>query len=113
MTEEPGKFTTTEPSVEKSKLQFHLGLPRVSVDMSLTYWGRDKMADILQTKFSNNIFFNENVWIPIDISMKFVSSDPVDNKPVFGTVIFRRRIGDKPLPEPMIKQVIARAQWGK
>ena len=35
----------------------------------LTHWGRDKMDAISQTIFW---ILNENVWIPIKISLKFV-----------------------------------------
>ena len=37
----------------------------------LTYWGRDKMAALSQQRFQRH-FFNENVWILIKISLKFV-----------------------------------------
>ena len=37
----------------------------------LTHWGRDKMAAIFQTTFLKCIFLNENVEIPIKISLKF------------------------------------------
>ena len=39
---------------------------------SLTHWARDKMATISQTTFSNAFFFNENIWILINISLNFV-----------------------------------------
>ena len=45
-----------------------------------SHWGQDKMAVIPQTKLSN-IFFNENVWISIKISLKFVPMGPVNNIP--------------------------------
>ena len=30
------------------------------------------------------IFLNENVWIPIEISLKFVPKGPIDNIPALG-----------------------------
>ena len=54
----------------------------------------------------NCIFLNENVWIAIKISLKFVSKGPIDNKPAFVQVMAWRRTGDKPLPEPMLTQFI-------
>ena len=39
------------------------------------------MADIFQTTFSNFIFLNENVWIPIKASLKFVPKGPINNIP--------------------------------
>ena len=39
------------------------------------------MDAILQTTFRSALFFNENVWIPIEISLKFVPKGPIDNIP--------------------------------
>ena len=61
------------------------------------------MAAILADIFKC-IFFNENDMIPIQISLKFVASSPIDNKPALVQVMAWRRIGDKPLPEPMMAQ---------
>ena len=44
--------------------------------------------------------------IPIQISLKFVSRSPIDNKPALVQVMAWRRTGDKPLPEPMMIQLI-------
>ena len=48
------------------------------------------------------IFLNENVWIPIKISLKFVPEGPINNIPVLVQVMAWRRRGDKPLSEPMM-----------
>ena len=40
----------------------------------------------------------------IRISSKFVAKSPVDNKPTLVQVTAWRRIGDKPLPEPVLPQ---------
>ena len=48
------------------------------------------------------IFMNENDGIPFQISMKFVPRNPIDNKPASIQEIAWRRIGNKPLPEPMM-----------
>ena len=40
-----------------------------------------------------NIFLNENVWIIIKISLKFVPGDPFDNKPAFVQIMTWRRSG--------------------
>ena len=50
------------------------------------------------------IFWNENDTIPIQISLKFVPRNPIDNKPVLLQAMAWRRTGDKPLPEPMLAQ---------
>ena len=46
----------------------------------LTHWGRDKM-DAFADDIFKCIFFIENVWIPIKISLKFVPKGPIDNIP--------------------------------
>ena len=48
------------------------------------------------------IFVNENVWIPIKISPKFVPKDPIDNIPALVQIMAWRCAGDKPLSEPMM-----------
>ena len=48
------------------------------------------------------IFLNENVWIPIKISMKFVPKGPINNIPALVQIIAWRRPGNKPLSEPMM-----------
>ena len=48
------------------------------------------------------IFLNENVWIPIKISMKFVPKGPINNIPALVQIMAWRRSGDKPLFEPMM-----------
>ena len=57
------------------------------------------LADIV--KF---IFMKENDRILVQISLKFVSRSPIDNKAALVQVIAWRRTGDKPLPEPMMTQ---------
>ena len=50
------------------------------------------------------IFLNENVWIPIKISLKFVPKGPINNIPALVQMMAWRRTGDKPLSEPMMTQ---------
>ena len=47
-------------------------------------------------------FVNENVWIPIKISLKFVPESPINNIPALVQIMAWRRAGDKPLSEPMM-----------
>ena len=54
----------------------------------------------------NSIFLNENVWIPIKISLKFVLKDPINNIPALVQIMAWRRPGDKPLSEPMIVNLL-------
>ena len=48
------------------------------------------------------IFLNENVWIPIRISLKFVPKGPINNIPSLVQIMAWRRPGDKPLSETMM-----------
>ena len=48
------------------------------------------------------IFLNENVWIPIEIALKFVPKSSINNNPTLFQIMARRRPGDKPLSEPMM-----------
>ena len=53
---------------------------------------------------SKYIFFNEKFFILIRIPLKCVSMSPNDNAWELVQVMAWRRIGDKPLPEPMLTQ---------
>ena len=62
------------------------------------------------------IFLNENVWISINISLKFVPRGPINNIPTLVQVMAWRRPGDKPLSEPMMVRLpthicITPPQW--
>ena len=64
------------------------------------------------------IFLNENVWISIHISLKFVPRGPITNIPTLVQVMAWRRPGDKPLSEPMMVRLpthicVSRPQWVK
>ena len=64
----------------------------------------------------NFIFLNENVWIPIKISLKVFPKGPIDNIPSLVQIMGWRRSGDKPLSEPMMVRLpthicVARPQW--
>ena len=69
---------------------------------TLTIWGTNIWAVIVQTAYSNAFFLNENVWISIEISLKFIPKSPISNILAFVQIMAWRRIGDKPLFEPML-----------
>ena len=48
------------------------------------------------------IFFNENVWIAIKISLKSLANDPIKINPTLVQIMARCWPGYKPLPETMI-----------
>ena len=51
------------------------------------------------------IFVYEKFCILIKISLKFVLKGPIDNNPALVQILAWRRIGDKPLFEPMLTQI--------
>ena len=60
------------------------------------------------------IFLNENVWIPIKISLKFVP--PINNIPALVQIMAWRRPGDKPLSGPIMVRLpthicVTQPQW--
>ena len=62
------------------------------------------------------IFANENAWISINTSMKFVPRGPINNMPALVLIMAWRRPGDKPLFEPMLVSLltqicVTRPQW--
>ena len=64
------------------------------------------------------IFLNENVWISLKISLKFVPKGQIDNNPALVQIMAWRRSGDKPLSEPMMVSLlthicVTRPQWVK
>ena len=64
------------------------------------------------------IFLNEKVWIPIKISLKFVTRGAINNIPALLQIMAWRREGDKPLSEPMMVSLpthiyVTRPQWVK
>ena len=73
--------------------------------------GRHFADDILKC-----IFLNGNVWIPIEISLKFVPKGPIDNIPALVQIMAWRRPGDKPLSEPIMVKLpthicVTQPQW--
>ena len=70
--------------------------------------------------FAHNIFkrilLNENVWIRIKNSLKFVPQGPINNIPALVQTMAWSRPGDKPLSEPMLVSLpmyicVTRPQW--
>ena len=62
------------------------------------------------------IFFNENVWISLKISLKFVPRGPINNIPALVQIMAWRRSGDKPLSESIMVSLpthicVTRPQW--
>ena len=73
--------------------------------------GRHLADDILKC-----VFFNENAWIWLKISLKFVPMVRINNIPALVQLMAWRRSGDKPLSEPMMVSLlthicVTRPQW--
>ena len=77
------------------------------------YWVRTRTINSLRPRqnrrhFVDNVFkcnfLNENVWIPIKISPKFVPKVPINNIPALVQIMAWCQTGDKPLSEPMMTQ---------
>ena len=86
----------------------HLHL--VSSTLRLRQNGRHFPDDIFKW-----IFWNEDVWISIEIWLKFVSKGPINNIPALVQIMAWRRPGDKPLSEPMMSSLlcVTQPQWVK
>ena len=64
------------------------------------------------------ILLNENVWISIEVTLKYVRKGPINNIPALVQIMAWRRPGDKPLSEPMMVSLlthicVTRPQWVK
>ena len=75
-------------------------------------WNEQHFADDIFKR----TFLNENVWISIKISLKFVPKSPFNNIPALVQIMAWRRSGDKPLSEPMMVSLpthicVIRPQW--
>ena len=62
------------------------------------------------------IFPNENIWISIQFSPKFVPKGPINNIPALVQIMAWRRLGDKPLSELMMVSLlthicVTRPEW--
>ena len=66
-----------------------------------TLWSRQNCRHFPDDVFEC-IFLNENVWISIKVSPKFVPEGPIDNIPELVQIMAWCRTGDKPLSELMM-----------
>ena len=74
--------------------------------LDLTHLPLDKMAAIWADDIFKNIFVNEKFCILIDISLKLVPRGQISYIPALVQMTIWRRIGHKPLSEPMLTQFI-------
>ena len=72
--------------------------------IQLTHWGWEKMRQdgCHFTNILNCIFLNEDIWIPIKISLKFVPKSPISNIPPLVQIMAWCCPGNKTLSETMM-----------
>ena len=58
------------------------------------------------------IFLNDNIRISTEISLKFVPKGPINNILALVQIMAWRRLGDKPLSEPMMVSLQMLKLWG-
>ena len=107
-----------------------LGTTPYNISRSSHYWsdiGTNNYLNLLRPSqngrhFADDIFkcifLDENVWIRIKISLKFITKGPINNIPALVQIMAWRRPGDKPLSEPMMASLqthicVVRPQWVK
>ena len=118
------ELITTNPSTVLPLVSHLVRIPNQPVLMEiafkngcLTHWGRKKWLPFSKRHFQS-YFFNEDVWISIYISLKYVPKGPINNIPASVQIMAWRRPGDKPLSEPLTVSLpthicITRPQWVK
>ena len=92
-----------------------LSLPRMQINPLNTLKPRQNGRHFADDIFKC-IFLNENAWISLEISLKFVPKVQINNIPALVQIMAWRRPGDKPFSEPMVVSLpthicITRPQW--
>ena len=82
----------------------------------LTHWGRDKMAAIFQTTFSNTFSLMKMYEFRLKFHWSMFTKGPINNIPALVQIMAWRRSGDKPSSEPMMVSLpthicVTRPQW--
>ena len=82
----------------------------------LTHWGRDKMAAIFQTSFSNRFSWMKMYQFRLIFHWTLFLRVQLTNIPALVQIMAWRRPGDKPLSEPMLVRLpthicVTRPQW--
>ena len=89
---------------------------RASNAENVSIWWRHHELRLFPDDIFECVFLNENVWISIKISLKFVPNGPMNNIPALVQIMAWCRPGDKPLFEPMMVRLlthilVTRPQW--
>ena len=85
---------------------------------TLTHCGRDKMAAIFQTTFSNAFSWMKMFKLRLRFHWSLFQKGPMNNIPALVQIMAWRRPGDKPLSEAMMVSIlthicVSRLQWVK
>ena len=104
---------TSQRSVNRSYVLQSINLKECKIEQ----WVRDKMVAIFPADIFKCISWNENVWISIKISLKFVPKGPINEILSLVKKMAWCRSGNKPLSEPMVVSslthiCVTRPQWG-
>ena len=96
----PPKVQPPPPKpVVKVRLWGHLF---ILIEISLTHWGRDKMAAISQTAFSSAFPWMKTFEFQIKFHWNMFLKGVIDNMAALVQIMAWHRSGDKPLSEPMM-----------
>ena len=71
-------------------------------DCIYSHWWPRQNGRHFADDISKCIFLNENAWISIKISLKFIPKGQIDTFSALAQIMAWRRSGDKPLSEPMM-----------
>ena len=82
--------------------KFHSNLPGANESVSFNTLRLRQNGHHFPDAIFKCIFLNENVWISLKISLKFVPKVLINNIPALVQIMAWRRPGNKPLSEPMM-----------
>ena len=83
-------------------LKFYTLRRETPVTITLTHLALGKMAAFSQTIYSDALSWMKSFFILVNVSLKFVPKDPIDNNLALVQIMPWRRRGDKPLSEPVL-----------
>ena len=88
-----GNYSLVNKLVNKQSFHQQFELPWLPCNVTVL---------LLHMTFSNVFSQNENIWISIKMSPKFIPKGPINNIPALVHIMAWRQTGDKPLSETMV-----------
>ena len=106
------------PAVKLERRRDLYALTIFKFKCSLTHWGRNKMAAIFQTTFSNGFPWMKIYEFRLNFHWRLFLEGTINNIPTLVQVMAWHRPGDKPLSEPMMVSLptqlcVTRPHWVK